>query len=476
MTQTNLLKKAVLLSGVAIIAFAATAHAGFEWKGPLGAPAPAAEAAPVDTQPNDDLTPVTSWEKPADEPAAMPAPVTSAPMTSAPVKMSPSIVDEVPAPVTAAPASTWTPPANDVAAAPVVSEPAGDVLSGFGSDVPLVIALQQIVPPGYQYSFAAGVNPGVSVSWEGGKSWQQVLADTLASHGLGFRLKDNAVVIGNYASDVPAQQAAAPEAAPAASDASLGMSSVPQEDTAPVAITSTAPDTSVPAETASAPVTSTVISEKPVTIHREKRSSLLERLGWTKGTKEEKRENIAVPSETASTPAPSWSAAPEAAPANDTAAPAAPVAPEAPNTSDAGMSADPMPVEESSSSNEPQQLAAAKPYSRSAADAAMSSSATEVGATTATPVAATGNWNGAKGQTLRDVLKTWSDKAGVELYWSIDYDYRLSDDISSTGSYDQAVGGLLDKFASVRPQPYGQLHQSASGPRVLVVKSYDLTR
>ena len=470
MTQTNLLKKAVLLSGVAIIAFAATAHAGFEWKGPLGAPPAAAPEAPVDTQPNDDLTPVTSWEKPADAPAAMPAPV-----TAAPVKMSPSAVDEMPAPVTAAPASTWTPPGNDVAAAPVVSEPAGDVLTGFGSDVPLVIALQQIVPPGYQYSFAAGVNPGVSVSWEGGKSWQQVLADTLAAHGLGYRLQNNAVVIGNYASDMPAQQAAA---APEASDSSLGMTPVPQEDTAPVSIAAPAQDASVPAETASAPVQSTVISEKPVTIHREKRSSLLERLGWTTGTKEEKRENVAVPSETAgATTAPAWTPAPETerapAPANDTVAPAAPAAP---NASDAGMSSDPVPMEESSSSNEPQQLAAATPYSRSAADAAMSSSATEVGATTATPVAATGNWSGTKGQTLRDVLKTWSDKAGVELYWSIDYDYRLSDNVSTSGSYDQAVGGLLDKFATVRPQPYGQLHQSASGPRVLVVKSYDLTR
>ncbi len=455
MTQTNLLKKAVLLSGVAIIAFAATAHAGFEWKGPLGAPPAAATPAPVDTQPNDDLTPVTSWEK----------------SPEAPVEMSPAPMDTMPAPVAAAPQSTWTPPANDMAAAPVVSEPAGDMLTGFGSDVPLVIALQQIVPPGYQYSFAAGVNPGVSVSWQGGKSWQQVLSDTLAAHGLGFRLKDNAVVIGNYASDMPATQMSA---APQASDSSLGMTPVPQDDmtaspqndNAPMSIASPAP-----AETASAPVQSTIVSEKPVTIHREKRSSLLERLGWTQGSKEDHRENVAVPAETAS--APSWSSAP----ASETVAPAAPAAPRA---SDAGMSADPAPMDDSSSmndsSNEPQRLAAATPYSHSAADAAMSSSATEAGATTATPVAATGDWNGAKGQTLRDVLKTWSDKAGVELYWSIDYDYRLSDNVATSGSYDQAVGSLLDKFATVRPQPYGQLHQSAKGPRVLVVKSYDLTR
>ncbi len=438
MTQTNLLKKAVLFSGVAIIAFAATAHAGFEWKGPLGAPAASApEAAPVDTQPNDDMTPVTSWEKPAD---AAPAPMTSAPVTSAPVNAVPMY--SAPAPVAAAP----------------MAEPAGDVLTGFGSDVPLVIALQQVVPAGYQYSFASGVNPGVSVSWQGGKSWQSVLADMLAAQGLGYRIQNSAVIIGNYASPEQPMQAAAMDA-PAASDASLGMTAVPSDnmnavpsDTAPRAITSPAP------------VQSTVISEKPVTIHREKRSSLLERLGWTQGTKQETR-NVAVPPDTAGGDMP---AAAEPAPA-----PAA-----APMPADTSMSSDPLPtpMAESSTSSEPQQLAAATPYSRSAADAAMSSSATAVGATTATPVAMNGDWKGTKGQTLRDVLKTWSEQAGVELYWSIDYDYRLSDNIASNGSYDQAVGGLLDKFATVRPQPYGQLHQSASGPRVLVVKSYDLTR
>lgn len=443
MTQTNLLKKAVLFSGVAIIAFAATAHAGFEWKGPLGAPAPAAEAAPVDAQPNDDLTPVTSWEKPAD---AAPAPVAAAPVETAP-----------------APVSSWTPPANDVAPAPVAAEPASDVLTGFGSDVPLVIALQQVVPAGYQYSFASGVNPGVSVSWQGGKSWQGVLADMLAAQGLGYRIQNSAVIVGNFASPEQTQQYVAP-AAPEASDSSLGMTAVPSDnaaapaDTAPVAIASPAPQ-------ASAPVQSTVVSEKPVTIHREKRSSLLERLGWTQGTKQEARENVAVPSETAGGEVPAATPAPEAAPA-----PAA----------DTSMSADPVPApvaESPAASNEPQQLAAATPPARSAADAAMASSATEVGATTATAAPAmNGNWKGAKGQTLRDVLKTWSDQAGVELYWSIDYDYRLSDDVATAGSYDQAVGGLLDKFATVRPQPYGQLHQSASGPRVLVVKSYDLTR
>jgi hypothetical protein len=88
--------------------------------------------------------------------------------------------------------------------------------------------------------------------------------------------------------------------------------------------------------------------------------------------------------------------------------------------------------------------------------------------------AAKGDWLARKGDTLRSVLKAWSDQAGVELYWSIDYNYRVSKDIDFTGAYDEAVTKLLDQFATVRPQPYGQLHQSSDGPRVLVIKSYDL--
>ena len=380
MTHLNLLKKAILLSGVAMISFAATAKAGFEWKGPLEAPHTAVEA-PAASAPSPDaeLAPVTSW---SNDPAL--APPATAPVESAPVMAAAS------------------------AAAPVGATPSaeGDVLTGFGSGLPLVIALQQIVPPGYQYSFSAGTNPGVSVSWEGGKPWQQVLADTLAPQGLGYHLQGNAVVIGSFSNDgaqvAPTPAPEAPAAAP-----QDGMMSPAPDDSAPVAITSAPPAAPAQTEMSAAP------AAVPVTIHREKPSSLLERLGW-------KRDNTDVPSETASSPAPektASAAAPAAAPVSDAA---------------------PAPV--------------------------------------ATPGAAGSSWAGLKGQTLRDVLKSWSDKAGVELYWSIDYDYRLSDDISTGGTYDEAVGGLLDKFAAVRPQPYGQLHQSASGPRVLVVKSYDLTR
>ncbi len=200
------------------------------------------------------------------------------------------------------------------------------------------------------------------------------------------------------------------------------MMSPAPDDTAPVAITSAPPAETAPVAASTAPASDSV------TIHREKPSSLLERLGWKRDSSPANDANLAVPRETASSPA----AAPAAAPEKIASAPeAAPLTDAAP---------------------------------------------APIAAATSTSAGTSAAWGGLKGQTLRDVLKGWSDKAGVELYWSIDYDYRLSDDIGYTGTYDEAVGGLLDKFATVRPQPYGQLHQSASGPRVLVVKSYDLTR
>lgn len=54
------------------------------------------------------------------------------------------------------------------------------VLEGFGSDMPLALALQQIVPADYVTAFESGVNVGQTVSWDGGKPWDQVINDMLA--------------------------------------------------------------------------------------------------------------------------------------------------------------------------------------------------------------------------------------------------------------------------------------------------------
>jgi len=72
---------------------------------------------------------------------------------------------------------------------------APDVIEGFGSQIPLAIALTQIIPAKYGYKFAGNINPGRLVSWQGGKPWIQVLDDLLAAHGMRASISRNVVVV-----------------------------------------------------------------------------------------------------------------------------------------------------------------------------------------------------------------------------------------------------------------------------------------
>jgi hypothetical protein len=57
-------------------------------------------------------------------------------------------------------------------------------VDGFGRDIPLSFAVEQIVPSSYSVSYAPGVNVDQRVSWRGGTSWDIVLEDMLSEHGL----------------------------------------------------------------------------------------------------------------------------------------------------------------------------------------------------------------------------------------------------------------------------------------------------
>lgn len=118
---------------------------------------------------------------------------------------------QAPAPASAAapvaqPAFTAAP--VQAQAAPASAPASGPALEGFGSDIPLVMALQQIVPPDYTYVFAGGVNPGESVSWEGGKGWTQVLNDMLLSKGLGASINGRSIQIHGASAGAPRAQVA----------------------------------------------------------------------------------------------------------------------------------------------------------------------------------------------------------------------------------------------------------------------------
>lgn len=526
MSKTSTFQR-LLLASAATVLFAGVAQAGFEWKGPATAPLPA--AAPASPTSEGYPEPVIMWDGASSMPAQKVGAVESAPV--GPVELSPSSSALVPN--VAPQQGTIASPQISVASQPLVPPPSaihaasaladsGETVVGFGSDLPLAIALQQIVPAGFQFAFGVGVNPGTSVSWEGGKPWKTVLSETLAPKGYGFVIDNNVVKVVEHggapapahiapmplpvsdvapANDLPNVTGIEPMAvAPAASSSNVvsvqgadaaAMMKAPAdpvnirrqkpsllsraknlgnrlggetgqtvpEETAPKSNVKKSPDTNAPEVLPR--VKNTVVEKESVTITE---------------TKTEVKPPASAP---AAMPEVSkdiqWSEAPavsDTAPMNITrnaemtSAPAAPLLPPA---MDAPALDAPMMDTPAMISPVPAPKAPTPPPVTSGINMASDT------APAATLAPAT--WHGARGQTLRDVLKSWSDVAGVELYWAIDYDFRLQKDVGYPGSYDEAVGNLLDLFAGVRPQPYGQLHQeNGNGQRVLVIKSYDTTQ
>lgn len=66
---------------------------------------------------------------------------------------------------------------------------------GFGRDLPLALALSQVIPSDYVHSFAKDVDAGASVSWEGGQPWDEVLNTMLAPQSLTAVIQGNQVII-----------------------------------------------------------------------------------------------------------------------------------------------------------------------------------------------------------------------------------------------------------------------------------------
>lgn len=419
-----------LFSAVALTVLVSTgAEAGFQWKGPVTPPAPppAAAAPAAESSDMQGLEPVITWDGSS---GAMPAVKTGQ-------------VEQTPV---AAPGSMpgSMPPAAD----------AGDVVEGFGAQLPLVIALQQVAPAGYRVSFAPGVSPGTTVSWTGGKPWKQVLADTLAPVGLSYKIEDSTVVVTRAdaapqkQAEMPARPAdAAPETA-AAETAPLPLTQ-PQENRVLIGRASETGTKVAAAEPAPQP--------PKVDIRREKPESFLERLGFRH------HEDSA---QDAWGHVDATSVAPQAAAKPDAGKPDA-------GNADAGKAGVAGPKVETAVGDEA--LPPPMPITPQADSAEKVSVPASAPVETTAQTAVTPAWHGAKGQTLRAVLKDWSATAGVEMYWSVDYDYKLDNDVAFTGTYDEAVNGILEKFAAAKPQPYGQLHQASDGPRVLVIKTYGLS-
>jgi hypothetical protein len=72
---------------------------------------------------------------------------------------------------------------------------------GFAKDMPLALALRQIVPASYAFSFEADVNIGTRVSWQGGEPWNAVLKTALGQQSLSATVYDDMILVRN--ADMP---------------------------------------------------------------------------------------------------------------------------------------------------------------------------------------------------------------------------------------------------------------------------------
>ena len=67
--------------------------------------------------------------------------------------------------------------------------------TGFGEDIPLELALSQIIPGEFNHTLSPSVDSGMMVSWKGGKAWNKALNDMLRPKGLTAVIDGRQVII-----------------------------------------------------------------------------------------------------------------------------------------------------------------------------------------------------------------------------------------------------------------------------------------
>ncbi len=179
------------ITGFATLLTLSTANAGFDWVPPAGTSASESVSTTVPI--------LDSLESVVPVPVPLP-PVLDGDMGA------PSLMSGMSGDITA-PGIAVIPAVNQMPMAAVPVDMSPNIRSatqpdrfyedvhGFGDGLPLAMALGQIVPPDYTYSFAEGVDPGTRVSWEGGRPWNLVLIDMMAPHGFEPAIIDKTVVV-----------------------------------------------------------------------------------------------------------------------------------------------------------------------------------------------------------------------------------------------------------------------------------------
>lgn len=387
------MKNAVFVVSLMMSVTITPAMAGFQWTPPAQMPAPVQQSAPqvapnimmeetVDAAPEAVATsqlPESLMAMPDNQAAEVVAPVITtqdAPAIVTETVMDegiqwPSVIGDQPVVAAQTPMVEATPtplmPMQDREAAamtasttmqaPVQTMPLPatqsnyQVVEGFGRDLPLVMAVRQIVPDQYGYAFAEGTPLNATVSWEGGRAWDQVLYEVLSP--LGYK-----AAIGNQLVSV------------------------------------------MPSTASGLSASATYVQPAPAVQVTAAPEPIVEKVSFELVT-------------------------PNTAPATPMQAVNAPT---------------PSPLM--------QQVA----YQSNT----MTSSV----------------WTAGRDMTLRQILESWANRAGVELYWASEFDYPVSSAVTIQGTFEEAVQTLLKGLEDAKPKPLGRLHPNLpSGPAVLVIET-----
>lgn len=362
---------------------------------------------------------------------------------SAPAKETPVGLNINPYPLEEA---DHTAPALEEAPAPepeVIAWKGGafDVVEGFGSDMPLALALRQVVPAEYAFSFGRGVNPGHLVSWEGGKPWNLVLGDMLRPLNIKALIEGNVVKVVSTAPMAPA--APEPEPVPAAGESS---EVTPAPEAAPAA-PEVEPVKKVEASSPKEP-------EEPA----KELAAVEEKADQAEEPEAEK------PLEVASAP----KAAPEPevkkAPGRNVILDPGDVKPAA--SSDADDEAE---KAEKSDDADVEAVVLAEEESAPPSEEVLKTAKAEEAEK---PAPTRSNeqmfqpriWEAKQGSSLKETLDSWSKQANVPLQWNADKDFTLSSNILISGTFDNAVKVLFAQAVK-----NGPVHNLTTGPEAALV-------
>lgn len=323
---------------------------------------------------------------------------------------------------------------------------------GFGKDIPLIIAAQQIAPDDRQIAFGNGVDPSMPISWEGGKTWRNVLSAALSSRGLQMAEQGNILFITRGNSTL------------APTNASLLMEPkyMREEQTSTPTMTAPAQQPGYLPPTAPAPVANAAIAPTAPNTYALPNMVMPPAAPVNDNM-------MAQPSPTNPVVLP-----PQGSPItpNMAAAPAQPynsaetvIPPQQP----IGYQQMPVPAMKSSIVTVPltpqpipvmptepvtQNASMVMPPVAPAGDAAITS----------------GTWEANSNQTLKQVFEDWSARANTTLRWDSEFDYPVQSNVNFQGDFEAAVRGLLRGFSSAQPQPIARLYRPSEGaPGVLLV-------